>query len=257
MSRAQRYSYNSYDDDNFYYEETTDNFYLYKYVKYEDIKKIINNFNLKLSTPTDTNDPFEFLLKGETTQSSILSKYRILCLSRTGKSPTMWAHYSADHKGGCLEFEFKGCSFSYCAKNRSIKFPGIRIEELYEKSKTKNDLYYAHAFNINYSNERVKIERFTRRNVINRALTLLTTKSSEWDYEKESRFIFLPQLGNEEAIGDFSDHLMPFLKRIILGVKTTNTQREEIEFLLEQYDRPKIPITKASIHRDKYEINID
>ncbi len=92
---------------------------------------------------------------------------------------------------------------------------------------------------------------------MNMALTLFTTKSTEWSYEQESRFIFLPKPGNKEAIGDSSDHLMPFLKRIILGTKTTNAQQKEIKSLLEQYDRPKISITRASIHRDKYKINID
>lgn len=257
MSRSNRQIYHSYDRGNFNFGDEIKKCNLYKYIDYKSLKEIIKNFNLLLSDPTTTNDPFEMLLTGYDEQSPILSKYRILCLSRNGSSPTMWAHYSGQHRGACLEFEFDGRPFYFSSKNKKINIQGICIEKICSENKNHSVPYHGLAYDIIYSENRVKVDRFTHNNVMNMALTLFTTKSTEWSYEQESRFIFLPKPGNKEAIGDSSDHLMPFLKRIILGTKTTNAQQKEIKSLLEQYDRPKISITRASIHRDKYKINID
>ena len=111
MSRAKRQLHHSYDDGELEIIKIKKNYKLYKYVKFDTLIKIIENFNLKLLNPTEANDPFEFLLKGTNKHAAIIKNYRILCLSLTGISPTMLAHYSDDHKGACLEFEFEGQEF--------------------------------------------------------------------------------------------------------------------------------------------------
>jgi hypothetical protein len=115
-------------------------------------------------------------------------KFRICCFSEHWDSLLMWAHYADSHKGICLQFR-------YDDKKRP---PGCWFER------------------VRYSTHYPKIDESK---AIEFEETLLLTKSAEWMYESEWRFI---SLANESPCDCGFDGLIepsPFsLENIYFGV---------------------------------------
>jgi hypothetical protein len=132
--------------------------------------KAIKDGYIKGSEILDLNDPFELLpnirkladRKFESYRKETLSKdYVLFCFSETYNSSLMWGHYGDNHRGVCLGFWINDISlFKVKYKNRRVKF-------------TNTDI----------SSENQKL-KFLKK--------LITTKSSDWRYEREQR-LMLPK----------------------------------------------------------------
>lgn len=89
----------------------------------------------------------------------------ISCLSELDNSLLMWAHYANNHRGMCVEYELLEI-------NRQLKFSPIPVV---------------------YSDEKVRISSIRQEKIEVDAtrflIESLTTKSTEWSYEKEWRII--------------------------------------------------------------------
>ena len=105
--------------------------------------------------------------------SKMRSQMGITCLSELDDSLLMWAHYANNHRGMCVEYELMEI-------NRQLNFTPIPVI---------------------YSEDRACIRSLNLdtvgRDTTKVFLESLTTKSSEWSYEKEWRII-----RDDSACGD-------------------------------------------------------
>ncbi|WP_049630792.1 DUF2971 domain-containing protein [Cellvibrio sp. pealriver] len=115
-------------------------------------------------------------LKANFAKASIVRKIRDYLRKTTGICcffkgapihPLMWAHYAAGHTGFCIEYDIDDIDHPLEDVNYTTRALTPSINEL---------LFCPH-------------ETFTE---------ILTTKSLEWSYEKESRLIYLGEFQNEE-----------------------------------------------------------
>ena len=163
-------------------------------------KVILNERRVKLSTVGELNDPFELLGASvgdkrarkifHYVQQRLSERYGMLCLSSTWKCPAMWAHYGDKHRGVCLGFDVPD------AMPREVRYtPDRLIDLLGEKPELRN----------------MSIAGIE---------TLMTTKYSEWSYEREWRLI---RPFREAIAGADGKHFLPFddqllvLREVIIG----------------------------------------
>lgn len=79
---------------------------LYKYytVNKNSISCLVNRF-VWFSSPDDFNDPYDTaIIDNDYLRSINFNNEKIFCLSNRNDSFLMWAHYSDNHKGFCIEF---------------------------------------------------------------------------------------------------------------------------------------------------------
>ena len=212
---------------------TNNSLTLYKYVTLDVARIIAITSTLKFTNPSNFNDPFdcnisrlkfdasvsnidpyveneiqeirkrlndnpgitdELLERGyETMQKQKLNNSSICCFSLIPDNPLMWAHYSDKHKGACLIFD------------NSIKAKFINVDD---NSITQSAVDYL-PFSISNLLE----------NKMEGILKLFATKSTDWKYENEFRFILLGQ----EGLLKFNSK---FLVGIIFGI---NVNEKDIE----------------------------
>lgn len=161
---------------------------------------ILRDFRFKLATLPELNDPFEFLggSLGERTSRLVANTLHrhwsrsigLLCTSTTWQSPVMWAHYGDRHRGVCLGFDI-----SEDVDVHEVVYEPTRLKGLFE----------------NFINEGAI--------TADQVMQILTTKYSEWSYEREKRVF--ARLDQREADGlyylDFSPHFK--LRQVIVGAK--------------------------------------
>ncbi len=133
-------------------------------------------------------------------QQNKIENNAVCCFSLDYKNVCMWSHYADNHRGVCLAFENKVESPFLNIDNEDISY-GIVQYQNYEP--------------FNYlKNKRLGMER------------LLLTKSPDWEYEKEFRYI--------SPFGSKLEKFYPnFLKGIIFGSKTSSDQQESLIKLCE------------------------
>jgi hypothetical protein len=201
--------------------------------------------HLKVSDINKLNDPYEFTgyvadtdyLKNPF-KKMVSDKYGIICFSKTFESPLMWAHYADKHKGVCLKFEVReddcfditypesmGKFVEDKLKNRSLAF---KLAVLCNCGLTLKDL-----------------------------IKILTTKFSEWSYEKETR-VFIPlndkkDLENELQYENFNEGLQ--LKQVILGINN-QTNRAKLQDFLERNYQEKVEIYNAEVAPNEFKVVI-
>lgn len=165
------------------------------------------------------NDPFEqaaydisnrALRKIHKTQvDEFAQKMGLICLSKTWTSPAMWAHYTDNHEGACLEIDVT-FDHLFKVKYQSNKlFGGLTLETLQD----------------HVNNENIK--------------KIWGTKSKDWSYEKEYR-MHVP-LSNKVVQKEDNHYFMPFqevkdnnfmLKRVFIGYRCSkgiSKLREDVE----------------------------
>ena len=141
------------------------------------------------------------------TFEELKEKTGIACLSESDDSLLMWAHYANNHKGFCVEYELLEI-------NKQLQFTPIPII---------------------YSNEKVFIESLfpqsLEKSITKMLVDALSTKSTEWSYEKEWRII-----RDDSACGDKWNKqkygaLLPMIKptSIILGCQAEESFRQTVE----------------------------
>ncbi len=151
---------------------------------------------VKLSNPSYLNDPFEseasdniidvtadlykdgdvYQIKKEDIKgyiNTIIKHNGIFSVSETPRNSLMWAHYADQHHGLCIGLDED--IFSECTAPRNFR-------ELTAEYKPRK---------VNYDNYRFdrQTEISSREDVINSIKTSLLTKSDDWIYEKEHRWI--------------------------------------------------------------------
>ncbi|WP_394897758.1 DUF2971 domain-containing protein [Clostridium butyricum] len=119
---------------------------------------------------------------------------RIACFSETNKSNLMWSHYSENHTGICIEYDYN----------------------------TKNETIINHIFPVKYSKKPINTMELKNPDVNNYnyeceldILISAITKSKEWEYEKEWRFIIASTIFDKDREG--AKFLTPIPNSILLG----------------------------------------
>lgn len=126
-----------------------------------------------------------------------IGKRRIYCLTPFPDSTLMWSHYSADHRGVCLEFD----------KNNPLieKARPVRYSQTYPEwtPQTANPL------------------------------ELVLTKSMDWCYEREFRIIATSLDGPTKLYGNYGNLPDGALTAIILGCESQN--QAELTRIVNEY----------------------
>ncbi|MBQ2263473.1 MAG: DUF2971 domain-containing protein [Loktanella sp.] len=143
---------------------------LYYYTGQKFLRTILQEKQVKLSRYGrygSLNDPFEQAAY-DTSDRELrrvhkeqINKFALMigliCLSETRHSPAMWAHYTDNHEGACLEIEVADDHVFKVKYQGEKLFPGLTLAGFKEK---------------------VNIDNIKE---------VLGTKSEDWSYEKEQR----------------------------------------------------------------------
>ena len=153
----------------------------------------------------------------------VASKQLLLSLSERQNSPPMWAHYADDSKGFVIAFDTSSEFFRRGEQNEQQGLHKVR-----------------------YFDGRVG-------EIIDDPFAALISKQADWSYEREWRLYVKPENVTRvlEAEGD-TIHLVAFpreaVKRIILGVRTTEEDSNKIRAVLDT-SYPQAELTRMQADR--------
>lgn len=220
---------------------------LYKYRSVNNCNiELLRNNKIYIPTPEQLNDPFDCcierlnrlfdeidkreksIMKNRIDQNDkilksasrkrkseirkLFNSFGVYSLSQVNNSVAMWTHYADTHKGFCLEFECqKGDHLQrvdYLDNNKSF--------ENYDYSAILNKIFDNTSQNQTKSNKHAGDDLFFR---------VLKTKASEWQYEKEWRFMF----GEEWAGKEYACDDKIKLTGIIFGCRICDEYKEKIK----------------------------
>lgn len=156
----------------------------------------------------------------------LLNTYGVYCVSKKWNQCLMWAHYSDSHTGFCMGFEFD---------QEFDDELGMAYEVKYAESypKISPELFGSDA--------REKTKELIELS--------LATKSVDWSYEAEVRFIKRAHEGGSRLSSIRSDKV----KEVIIGACASDEDKNEIQATVEM-QMPWVKIYKARISKSKYEI---
>lgn len=195
----------------------------------EQIKKYFNVANWEKSADTDNDiqklitSNFQnveaFQRKLNSISRKAIGQLGLTCFTQTKDNLLMWAHYTEDHKGVCLEFDYK--------KDTGFFSPFKKVS--YDK---KYPIY-------NYYDDKKMVVEM-----------LMLHKSNHWEYEQEVRIIKkkkgLYPFNPESLIG------------IYFGVRTPDSQIETIKKLVKErvkYNHTKF--YKGKLDQTDYKLIFD
>lgn len=173
----------------------------------EDIQQLI---------ATDFQDKEAFQKKINSISKLVIGKLGLSCFTQTKDNLLMWAHYTEDYKGICLEFDH--------TKDAEFFRPLKKID--YEK------VYPTYNY---YNNKKNVVEQ------------LMLHKSDDWKYEKEVRLI-----KKKTGLHTFDPKC---LTGVYFGVRTSDEQIKTIKKLVEsqvKYNQTKF--FKGVINPKDYKI---
>jgi hypothetical protein len=195
---------------------------------------------LKVARLSEVNDPFELralncmkreLRRGlDAFRESQDTKFGLLSFSERWKSPVLWSHYAAGHKGICLGFDIK----------RDIGVRGIQ--------------------HVRYEDDKLQaIGNDPEPKAISQDLQdlLFVTKYRHWAYEEELRvFVELSQATREAGIYfyPFSEDLK--LREVILGHLCPTSLLQPIRTLVHA-THPGAVVSKARLGFKYFEVKPD
>ena len=183
---------------------------LYKYKSLEHFEYFMDLLIKKRlygATFKELNDPMEGYFISENfsesewvTMMEAKKKVRICSLSKTYDNALMWAHYAKEHKGCCIELEVPDSTWKCMDVQYHTTMPklssGINSDKAIE--------------------------------------TIFGVKSDFWNYEQEVRYIKVVQ--NTKEGKPFKANLPVHIKRILLGIRVSNEDRERIERIVKAID---------------------
>lgn len=181
------------------------------------IKEILKNDNFKEHNREDVEKICELALINIHAPRSLdeLKKYiknyvNIICLSKTNKINSLWAHYADNHQGICIEYNI--------LKNapKIIKDFCFEIEYVELSDDTNNIKEY---FEENYLD-------------LNLMIKPLLKKSKDWSYEEEWRIILHDQVLSQNHENFYSDkHYIRFIKptAVYMGFKISPQDEDLIK----------------------------
>lgn len=217
---------------------------LYHFIEPQYLLSSILKNQIKLSTIATLNDPYEMMpsfpeadgtyppiCRVRERMLDILKNTGIFSMTANLKSPALWAHYAAKHRGVALEFDIP-----------EERLGGVEP--------------------IQYTNQRVVIgpsDDMTNPDVFERKFKeMIRTKATCWKYEDEYRWVFRLQRKDvymDEA-GLFYRHMPEELTRIILGIDCILLE-DGIRKALEWVGFGDISITRARMSDAGFEIIVD
>lgn len=150
-----------------------------KHVRNMTQEDFIENIN-KLLSEFLSNVDFFF----EKEKNGIRNKLKVACFSETIKSPLMWAHYAANHKGYALEYDFRNRKFHSNGDCDASLFPIIYSQERYDATE-----YGIWSLLETLSNNIETEPRLQIYKDLLFAYKVILHKSTDWEYEKEWRMI--------------------------------------------------------------------
>ena len=181
--------------------------------KYTDNKSEIEKFKGAFE---DVQQQFE---------TAINSMFFIGCLATISKNRLMWSHYSEDHKGFCIEYDFSEWD--------DVSFGGYLLPILY--SQKRPQFPWEHI--ITKTPE-------TKQEFIKELLIGLLTKDDIWEYENEWR-ILIPQ--NSGTI-----YKMPKISCVYLGEAISEENKRKV---LEIAKDKHIPVKQIKMDRCEYDLH--
>ncbi|HEY6436324.1 MAG TPA: DUF2971 domain-containing protein, partial [Ignavibacteriaceae bacterium] len=242
---------------------------LFKYI-HPDRTDFLKNGSIRFSTPKSLNDPFE--LKPQVSASKIseiisksipaalhhkinlekinedltlriykgMEELGILCLTESDENLLMWAHYANSHQGFVVEFDEKNDFF---------------------KCRYNNDNPVGRLTRVKYTDTRPVID-LTNIEVVKSLPETIITKSKEWSYEQEWRFV-LPIKNADKIIKNGSEIIYLFnyqkssIKSITFGCMTSKEKKSEIiEIIKSSHEYKNTIIKEARIDKKSFKINI-
>lgn len=258
----------------------------YIFMKYDNFVKVIENGHLKLVLPSETNDPYEFrpITPDEPEEKrkeaikqydNEISEYGFLSFSSNPYSSVMWAHYSENHKGVCLEFTFKlEKSESSLDGKTKIYFIESLINDFLKFLSAIYDIYYSDKRpESGYKGIADQQSRYKRNSNTdtssllsehNRAMTYFATKGTEWEYENEKRIIIsldpnsFKEHKHMHGNNYFVNYYNKYITKVILGIKCP-FEEWRIQHMLKQYQTTngyeEIPkVVRAQFSADDYKV---
>ena len=140
--------------------------------------------------------------------AKFISSFGILCLSEIRDSLLLWAHYAENHSGVCIEYEINTDKNGLLPVNYSTQYPTLSI--------------YDFGLNLGQTTD-----------------SILATKSMEWAYEKEWRYI---QSGaaNSEIPNPFK------ITSIIFGARMPIENARAIKAILKDQEIVYLKAVKAA-----------
>ena len=154
----------------------------------------------------------------------------IACLSELDDSLLMWAHYANNHKGFCVEYELLEI-------NKQLQFTPIPVI---------------------YSNEKVLVRSLFPKSLKESSIKMvadgLSTKSTEWSYEKEWRIIRDDNACGDKWKEEKHGALLPMIRptSIILGCEASKA----FQLIVEHYCKEsRVNLYKMEKDNHLYKLN--
>jgi len=204
---------------------------LYKYMTPSSGKKFLESACLRITPHTCLNDPFEIRLSSQTEKQlnavdqsldfdlsteiqQFMGRHGVISLTETYDNLLMWSHYADEHKGIVVEFDvdikdpFSLFSTVDAPKSANAKFDKVRYR------KRRNYPY-----------------TITKSNINDVAEHYYLTKSDEWIYEKEYRFIVPFTMFNKVLVNMKAPKSRDTL--LSLGIKSWDEKSDIIDISIE------------------------
>lgn len=197
--------------------------------QYSRMKKIFgeNPFKIQDITERDIRDSIK----------KKLNEIGVVCLSEVSDNLLMWSHYTNNHKGFCLGFEFN--------KIPTQTSTFIIQPVNYVKTYPYLDIYRIHnipEFGLTQASTKIHFD-FLNRNIVN----VIYTKSKSWKYEKEWRIVY-PTGGIEiDSPGQLSE--------IIIGLRCNEKDKKLITRAAQRIN-PSIKIKKIVTKPRSYRLEV-
>jgi hypothetical protein len=151
----------------------------------------------------------------------IFRSVRFACFSRRLDSPPMWAHYADNHQGVCMMFEF-------------LKWnAGVGMYTF--------DNNFRAGYQVRYSREYAEIPEIEN---FGAALSALYTKSPEWNYEEEVRFMKFADPAHLETGGTVQFNRRS-LTHLILGHKVPRLLWKPLRTILDTFEYSHVKLIIA------------
>jgi len=169
----------------------------------------------------ESKKPIEALIRHTMIEyvNQFLNEMKICCLSHVNDSLLMWAHYSGNHKGICIESD-------------------------------NEDFVFKVGSEVNYSEDVYKLiinseDDTKEENLVKKYSEIVATKFLHWQYEEEYRLFS----ATGESKVNYSPHS---IKSIYFGLRCTSEDKAIVMSLLKQHHN--VRYYQADLHIDSYKI---
>lgn len=195
-----------------------------------DLKNILNRIYRDFynnETPQSRIDKYIKQIK-----KFVINEVLTCSFSKTYESTLMWSHYADKHSGICIEFddisEMQHISFN---NNNNIK---IKLRNVtYTKLDKQSVEHLRFSIGLAASNNSNKLNFLNQRLTLNglqdiyddKFEAIYSTKSIEWQYEQEARYLVLAKDLPEQKLR----YNPQFVKSITFGINTTDEMKDEIK----------------------------